>query len=90
MNSNHPEEFIGLRIKVMRTKNKSLEGIEGVITDETKSTFRILIRKNEEKIILKKGVTFEINNKVVDGDSILLRPEERIKLKKQAKNKENR
>jgi RNase P/RNase MRP subunit p29 len=78
----HSAEFIGAQIKVIKAKNQSLEGTEGRIADETKSTFKIINTKNQEKILLKKGAVFLISNQRINGDDILRRPEERIKRKK--------
>jgi RNase P/RNase MRP subunit p29 len=78
----HSAEFIGAKIKVIKASNKSLEGLEGTIADETKSTFKIINTKGEEKTLLKKGAVFLISNQRINGDDILRRPEERIKLKK--------
>ena len=78
----HSVEFIGAQIKVIKAANKSLEGMEGSIVDETKSTFKIISTKNQEKTLLKKGAVFLISDQRINGDDILRRPEERIKLKK--------
>jgi RNase P/RNase MRP subunit p29 len=78
---NHSGEFIGGKIKVLHATNQSLEGLEGNVVDETKSTFKIKKMNNEEKIVLKKGAVFLINNQEIRGDEIIRRPEERIKLK---------
>ena len=74
-------EFIGAKIKIIRANNKSLEGMEGSVVDETKSTFKIKNTNEEEKTVLKSGAVFLINNQEIKGDEILRRPEERIKLK---------
>jgi RNase P/RNase MRP subunit p29 len=78
----HSAEFIGAQIKVIKAANKSLEGMEGSIVDETKSTFKIINTKNQEKTLLKKGTVFLISDQRINGEDILRRPEERIKLKK--------
>ena len=78
----HPAEFIGAKIKVMHAANKSLEGLEGSVIDETRNTLKIKNNKQEQKTVLKKGAVFSINNEKINGDEILRRPEERIKLKK--------
>jgi len=78
----HAAEFIGAKIKVMNATNKSLQGIEGSIIDETKNAFKIASSNQEEKIVLKKGAVFMINNNIINGNEIIKRPEERIKLKK--------
>ena len=71
-------EFIG--------KNTNVVGknIHGKIIDETKNT--ILIKTNSgKKIVQKENNTFEIeiNNGLytIDGKSILMKPEDRIKIK---------
>jgi RNase P/RNase MRP subunit p29 len=74
-------EFIGAKIKIIRASNKSLEGMEGSVIDETKSTLKIKNTNEEEKTVLKSGAVFLINNQEIKGDEILRRPEERIKLK---------
>jgi ribonuclease P protein subunit POP4 len=78
----HAAEFIGAKIKVMNATNKSLQGLEGSIIDETKNSFKIKNSKQEEKTVLKKGAVFMINNNIIKGDDIIKRPEERNKLKK--------
>ena len=76
------QEFIGTQIKVVRSNNKSLVGLEGKIIDETKNTFRIQTR-NGVKMLLKSQISFqtEIERKkvVIDGNKICFRSEERIK-----------
>jgi len=76
------EGLIGLSIKVIKAKNKSNEGIEGKIIDETKHTIKIK-QKNKEKMLMKKNITLEIPDKNVrvKGDLLIGRPEERIKKK---------
>jgi ribonuclease P protein subunit POP4 len=74
-------EFIGAKIKIIRASNKSLEGMEGSVVDETKNTLKIKNTNEEEKTVLKSGAVFLINNQEIKGDEILRRPEERIKLK---------
>ena len=76
-------ELIGLRIKVMRSSNRTQEGTEGKVVDETQNTFRIE-RGNREKIVQKRGSVFMFTlpagEKVkVSGDEIAFRPEERIR-----------
>ena len=76
-------ELIGLKVKVKKSKNKSLEKIKGVVVDETYNTLKIKTEKNE-KIVIKKICVFEFklpNGTIVEVDGRLLvgRPEERIK-----------
>ncbi len=77
-------EFIGLKVKVYKSKNKYMEGIEGIVVDETKNML-ILETSKGEKMIPKKGTIFHfyLNDKVVEveGDVIAFRPEDRIKRK---------
>ena len=78
----HPEEFTGKELVVKTAKNKSLEGLKGKIIGETKKTFTIRTQDSGAKTILKEGCTFTINGKTVEGETIALRPEDRIKHKK--------
>ncbi|MBU0666257.1 MAG: ribonuclease P protein subunit [Nanoarchaeota archaeon] len=74
------EEYIGFNIEVIETKNQTLQGLKGEILDETKNTFKIKT-KDKIKIILKKGNIFKIKNKIINGNEIIKKPEERIKIK---------
>jgi len=75
-------ELIGLEVKVVDAKNKSLIGMRGLIVDETKNTISIENEKNIKKVIkshvmlniLFKGQVFQINGKILVG-----RPEDRLK-----------
>lgn len=73
------EEFIGKYVKV---KDKN---IEGKIIDETKNTFLVLQKNKDTKMVLKKNNIFELKTDQgdieIDGKSILIRPEDRIKAK---------
>lgn len=84
MNTSIRDEFIGKEAEIVRTRNKQLLGLKGKIVDETKSSFKFLVnRRNfrELKIILKKDNTFIIGKRMFEGNKIMKRPEERIKLK---------
>lgn len=69
--------MIGSEIKLLG------KGVVGKIIDETKNTFVIKLA-NKRKRILKKDNIFEfsLNNKkkIVDGNKLIMRPEERIKI----------
>jgi len=82
--SNRKGEFIGRTIKITDSKNKTNEGIEGKIIDETKNTITIQT-KNGRKKLIKTNITFtmEINNQkiTINGKEIQAAPEERIKVK---------
>lgn len=74
----YKQEFIGKKAKT--------ENIEGIIIDETKNTFKIKLRsepgvQNTVKTILKNNKTFIINGEQIDGNKIIKKPEERIKIK---------
>ncbi len=74
--------MIGLTIKVVKSSNKSLEGIEGKIIDETKNTFTIETKSSEKKL-LKNQITFKTTIKgktvIIEGGCLTKRPEDRIK-----------
>lgn len=75
-------ELIGLKARIEKSLNKSLEGIEGIIIDETKKTITIETEKGK-KIIPKDVVVLAISvgskNLLINGRLLLGRPEERIK-----------
>ncbi len=71
------QEFIGLKAKVLESKDASLKGIEGVIIDETKNMLIIDTGKRIKKIA-KDIAVFEIAGNIVEGKKIKYRPEERI------------
>ena len=76
------DEFIGLNVKIVESKDPSLTDITGVIIDETKNTF-LIENENKQIMIGKKGVKleFKIDGKkiLIDGSKIIFRPENRIK-----------
>ena len=71
-------EFIGKYVKV---KNRNAEG---KVIDETKNSL-LLKTERSKKRFLKENCIFEFiltdGNITIDGKSILMRPEERIKIK---------
>ena len=76
--------LIGLNAEVVDSKNKKMIGIKGKIVDETKNSFKMLVNKRnfrEFKVIMKQGNTFMIGKKLFDGNKIMKRPEDRIKLR---------
>tara|TARA_Y100000031_G_C8237437_1_gene394021 strand:- start:821 stop:1072 length:252 start_codon:yes stop_codon:yes gene_type:complete len=72
------QEFIGLHVKEEGKK------VEGKIIDETKNSF-LVKTKDGRKRLLKANSLFKMksNNKIVEvpGNLILMRPEDRIKIK---------
>ena len=89
-------ELIGLDIRVVDSTNSSLNGIRGMIIDETKNMFKVET-DDREKMIPKSGSSFIFtissshqtkdgkrylpSNIKVDGRLLLLQPENRIQTK---------
>lgn len=76
-------ELIGLKAEVLKAKNTSLEGKEGIIMNERKNVLT-LKEDGDLKILPKSGVTLSITlpdgEKVkVDGKNLVARPQDRIK-----------
>ncbi|MFH0977961.1 MAG: ribonuclease P protein subunit [Candidatus Woesearchaeota archaeon] len=71
-------EIIGAKAKITSSTNKSTEGIQGIIIDETKNMISIRTISGDKKII-KKASVFEIDGERISGDELVGRPEERIK-----------
>ena len=78
-------ELIGLKAQVLESSNKSQQGIEGLVVDETKNLIAIETPGGIKRI-QKKDASFIFvlpgHEKVkVSGNRLLARPEERVKLK---------
>lgn len=71
-------ELIGQKIKILESKNKTLKNLAGKIINETKYTITIQT-KSKQKMILKNQIKFQIKSKIIEGNSIISRPEDRIK-----------
>ncbi|MAE42852.1 hypothetical protein CMO93_03700 [Candidatus Woesearchaeota archaeon] len=75
-------EFIGKQVKALN------KGTEGKIIDESKNSFLIRTKNNMKKRLLKQNALFELKlksgNALIDGNSILMKPEDRIKIRKPA------
>jgi ribonuclease P protein subunit POP4 len=69
---------IGKLIRIEDAANRSLIGINGKIIDETKNTITIQTTKGTKKII-KDQATIMINNKTINGKTLIGRTEARIK-----------
>jgi RNase P/RNase MRP subunit p29 len=78
------KEFIGKKMKIIKSKNKSFEGFQGFIIDETKNFF-VVESGDKIKKVPKKGNVFEFfvydKRFEIDGNLILESPENRIKFK---------
>ena len=76
-------ELIGLRLRVMQTRNKSIRGISGVVIDESKNM--LTLSRGERKLLIPKTVgtfRFKLSNGClvdVDGTRLVGRPESRLK-----------
>jgi len=76
-------ELIGLRIRVLHHSDPTLVGLEGVVVDETRNTFRVCCN-GKEKLVPKLYGVFEFllpsgRRVVLDGSEVLGRPEDRLK-----------
>jgi ribonuclease P protein subunit POP4 len=76
-------ELIGLNAKVVKSTNPSYKGITGTVIDETRNTL-IIRHENKDKIIVKNVAVFYFTTQdgivvEVDGNTILGRPEDRVK-----------
>ncbi len=78
--STFPFELIGEEIEVVAATNSSLQGVRGKVIDETRNTLVVLQGAKTQRM-LKQGITFRLcrTKQIIDGASILKRPEERIK-----------
>jgi len=69
---------IGRKIKIMKSRNEENIGIQGTILDETRNTLLVETSKGQ-KIIVKSGNQFKIDDNIIDGNALVGKPEERIK-----------
>jgi len=75
-------ELIGLDVKIIESENRLNMGIKGKIIDETKNMFIVKTEKRNKKIIKNQCVfEFKLKEKNIqlNGKSLIIRPEERIK-----------
>ena len=70
--------IIGKSIRVIKSSNRNLEGIEGTVVDESKNMV-IVEMQGREKKVEKKVCDFEIDGKAVEGKELMGNPWERIK-----------
>ena len=73
-------EFIGKQVRVQS------KGVEGKIIDETKNSFLIKTKTDVTKRLLKANSIFQLkidkNFVPIEGNLVLMRPEDRIKIRK--------
>ncbi len=76
-------ELIGLQLRVARSKNRSLEGIQGQVIDETKNTLTVKTVDGKTKKIIKDQSTFTVKKDgkevKIEGSLLSAKPEERTK-----------
>lgn len=77
-------ELIGTRVAITHAINASLAGITGTIIDETKHTLVIKTPKGVKRVV-KNGITICVDRNgeqhTVNGKSINMSPEERVRIK---------
>ncbi len=64
-------------VEITESRNTSLIGLKGTIIDETKNTFTITNHKDRK--VMKEACIFNIEGNIVNGESLVARPEDRIK-----------
>ena len=74
------DEFLGKTLKIIESPMKHQIGVEGLIVDESKHTFILLVGGVERRVLKNKRV-FLIEGTKFKGEKINKRPEERIKIK---------
>jgi ribonuclease P protein subunit POP4 len=75
-------EWIGLKVKIAKTTDPTLQGLEGIVRDETMNTFTIEAN-GKLRQVQKLKTTFRAElpteNVEVDGAFLRFRPEDRVK-----------
>jgi RNase P/RNase MRP subunit p29 len=75
-------EWIGLKIKIAKSTDPALQGLEGVLRDETMNTFTIETN-GKSRQVQKQGTTIraELPTEEIDLDlsTLRFRPEDRVK-----------
>lgn len=74
------QEYIGKNIVVEHSPNNTLQGVKGVVRDETLNTFLVQTQKTF-KTIPKHPNIFNIDNNTIQGQKIIRRPHQRINIK---------
>ena len=75
-------EWIGLKVKITKTTDPTLQGLGGIVRDETMNTLTIetngkLRQVQKQKTTLRAELPTE--NVEVDGSRLRFRPEDRVK-----------
>jgi len=75
-------EWIGLKVKIAKSTDPTLQGLEGVVRDETMNTFTIEAN-GKLRQVQKLKTTFlaelPTENVEVEGSLLRFRPEDRVK-----------
>jgi ribonuclease P protein subunit POP4 len=75
-------EWIGLKVKITKSTDPTLQGLEGIVRDETMNTFTVEAKEKLVKV-QKQKTTFRAElpneNVEVDGSLLRFRPEDRVK-----------
>ena len=75
-------ELVGLNVRVEKSSNPSLQGLEGEVIGETRNMLKIRTKKGN-KMVPKAGCVFvfEVEGKLIKvlGDVLIGRPEDRLK-----------
>jgi ribonuclease P protein subunit POP4 len=75
-------EWIGLKVKIAKSTDPNLQGLEGIVRDETMNTFTIETN-GKLRQIQKQKTTFRAElaaeNIDVEGSLLRFRPEDRVK-----------
>lgn len=79
LGSKYTGEYIGKQLEVIDSNQEMMEGITGMIVDETMNTFEL----EDGKILPKRENTFKVKNNeremILNGVKLTYRPEDRIK-----------
>lgn len=81
----HQHELIGLRLRVVRSDDPGVEGMEGTVVDETREM--LAVERDGDRAaawVPKRGTRLELeledgSTATLDGDRIAFRPEDRTK-----------
>lgn len=68
---------MGQRLEVVRARNTALVGLAGLVLDETPATFVVDTPKGPRRL-LKGGTLLRVDGRLVSGQALLRRPEERL------------
>lgn len=78
-------EMIGMNVKIIRSTNPQIVGLNGTVVDETKSMFTLKTVKGFKMVAKKDSVwEFLLNNgdkSIIEGKKIAKRPHERMVIK---------